>query len=320
MRNGKDFFICGLFLAASTWGCSLCWDMYKGLREQSGSSGYADFTLSVQACLAMIVVQSIFNRIFAPIARMLIQKKARWSHAVWGAKIHRCSESVFKVLYYIMMTSWTYRLLREKPWLPSVLGGSGHTRNCWTGSLTSQSVTEDIQTLYLVAAGFHLSEVVLHVAGPKHPDFWEMLLHHTLTCFLVSFSYVLNYTRIGSLVMLLHGATDIFIYFSKAVVDTANVRLIIVSYVSLVAAYAWFRIYVFPAYVMRSAWIESLGQNGRQLAGWGFLNFALCILLLLHMYWFGLIIRIGASFRRTGEARDMQANLSKMDLQDKKKI
>lgn len=98
MRNAKDLFICGLFITASTWGCALIWDMLKELKkEQSSYPRFADFAHSVQVCVAMVVVQSIFSRIFAPLARMLIQKKARWSHAVWGARfivaVNLCSNA-----------------------------------------------------------------------------------------------------------------------------------------------------------------------------------------------------------------------------------
>lgn len=154
----------------------------------------------------------------------------------------------------------------------------------------------------------------------RKPDFWEMLLHHVVSCSLVSFSYILNYVRMGSLVLLLHGATDILIYASKAVVDTPNIRLIAISYFALVAAYAWFRIYVFPVYIMRSAWVESIQEAGmeRGLYGWGFLNFALWMLFLLHIYWFGLICKMGFVWRKTGQPRDLQSNLSAMDMQDRK--
>jgi len=324
MLRAKDCLTRGLFIVAAAWGGSLSWQLHKDIREQqirqqSGYPQFRDFAWSVGICAAMVLVQTIFTRIFAPVARAMIKKKAKWSYAVWGAKVQRCCEAIFKCIYYVGMTAWGFQILSGKPWVPWVLGGHGDTRRCWTDGPSLQALPDDLRQFYLTAVGFHFSEVLMHMSESRHPDFWEMLLHHTLTCFLVSFSYLLNYTRIGSLVMLLHGATDIFIYLSKAVVDTTNVRLIVVSYFLLVAAYAWFRIYVFPAYIMRSAWIESIQANGEKLPGWGFLNFALCALLILHMYWFGLIIKIGTNFRKTGEARDMQSNLSAMDLQDKKK-
>jgi hypothetical protein len=243
-----------------------------------------------------MVVQRIVQMVMSPVARTLIPKKPRWSLAVWG-----------------------FSVLRGKPWVPSVLGGSGHTRFCWTDGLPFQPVSEDLRLFYLTAVGYHLSEVVMHTMQKRLPDFWEMLLHHVVTLFLVSFSYLLNYVRVGSLVLFLHGATDIFIYASKVLVDAGSVRIITVSYFSLVVSYAWFRIYVFPMYVMRSAWIESLQEAAMELNAWGFLNFALCVLFILHVYWFSLVIKIGVNFRRTGEARDMVSNLSNMDMQDKKK-
>lgn len=268
----------------------------------------------------MLVAQAIFKRTFAVVARAIIKKKARWSHPVWGAKVVRCCDAVFKCCYYASMTLWGFYILRDKPWTPWVLGGRGDTRKCWTDGHPYQPVSDDLRQFYLTAVGYHLCEVVVHLMEVHAPDFWEMLLHHTVTYFLVSLSYLLNYVRIGSLVMLLHGATDIFIYASKAVVDTGFTRLTAVSYFGLLLAYAWFRILVFPTFVMRSAWVESVQEVGPDLpAGWSFLNFALGVLFLLHVYWFGLVIKIGLNFRKTGEARDMVSNLSAMDIQDKKK-
>jgi hypothetical protein len=321
MWSAKDCFTRVFFGIAIAWGANMSWKLHeeirvRQLRNPTNYPRYSDFAQSVVTCGVLVFAQWIFCRIFAPVARTVIAKKARWSHALYGAKIMRCCDAVFKCLFYIAMTSWGFQLLQATTWLPSVMGGSGETRNCFKdGDGDVQQIMDaNLRQFYLINAGFQLSEVVMHLASPRHPDFWEMLLHHTLTTFLVSFSYLLNYTRVGSLVLLLHGVTDIFVYLSKAVVDTGFVGLIVVSYSLLVGTFAWFRIYVFPAYIMRSAWIESLQEHGEHIAGWGFLNFALCTLLVLHMYWFGLIIKIGANFRKTGEARDMQSNLSAMDL------
>lgn len=324
MGRSKNLVTRGLFCVAAAWGGYVCWELHKEvrsrqLRQPEGYPQYSDFWRSAGVCICLLVAQLLFTRIFSPVARAMIVKKPRWSYAVWGAKVTRCCEAVFKCAYYLFMTAWAFSLLRDKPWMPWVLGGSGETRFCWSDGFPFQVMPEDLKTFYLTAIGYHLAEVVLHVAEFGLPDFWDMLLHHTVTIFLVSFSYVLNYVRVGSLVMFLHGSTDIFIYFSKVIVDTTNVRLMAISYFALVISYAWFRIFVFPMYVMRSAWIESIHDDKIEPTAWGFLNFSLCTLLLLHMYWFGLIIKIGMNFKKTGEARDMVANLSAMDVKDKQK-
>jgi len=278
---------------------------------------YADFWAAFGAFGGMLLAQLFFRPLFSTVARGMIVKQARWSYAVWDAKVTRCCDSVFKCSYYAAMTTWSFALLKEEPWTPPVLGGTGETRHCWTDNWPFQAVPAEIRRFYLTAMGHHLSEVAMLLLEVRHPDFWEMLLHHIVSCTLVCFSYILNYVRLGSLVLLLHGATDVFIYLSKVLVDTGNIRAIALSYFGLIAAYAYFRIYVFPIYVMHSGWVESFQEVGYGLFGWGYLNFALSVLLLLHMYWFGLIIKIGFHFRRTGQARDLQSDLSSMDIVDK---
>lgn len=321
----KEIVIRGLLVIALVWCGFAGWEVHKEirsrqLRQPDSYPVYQDIWPAVSSFIGMLLAQLLFRSCFAGVARSMIPKKARWNYNVWGAKVTRCCDSVFKCSYYATMTLWTLSLLRDQPWVPWVLGGSGNTRFCWTDGYPFQPVSTDLRRLYLTSVGYHMSEVIMLLLQARHPDFWEMMLHHAVSCSLVVFSYGLNYIRVGSLVMLLHGATDILIYASKALVDTPNIRCIATSYFALIVAYAWFRIYVFPAYIMRSAWVESIAEAGAEnIYGWGFINFSLCVLLLLHMYWFGLIVKIGFVFRKTGQPRDLQSNLSALDMQDKKK-
>mmetsp|Transcript_51181 Transcript_51181/g.147730 ORF Transcript_51181/g.147730 Transcript_51181/m.147730 type:complete len:324 (-) Transcript_51181:124-1095(-) len=319
MGAAKDSVLRLLCFTALVWAFFVGREIHGEVRSRQQSNEaypqYADLWPATGAFSGMLVAQLLFRPLFRTVARAMIPKKPRWSDAVWEAKIERCSDSVFKCSYYAVMTTWSSLLLRNVPWTPWVLGGIGATRFCWTDGYPLQAVPPEVRRFYLTAIGFHLSEVaMLLLLEVRHPDFWELLLHHTVSCTLVCFSYILNYVRLGSLVLHLHGATDVLIYLSKAVVDTPYLPLIAMSYFSLIAAYAWFRIFAFPVYIMYSAWVESVQEAGSHLFGWGYLNFALCVLLLLHMYWFGLIVKIGFHYRRTGQARDMQSNLSALDL------
>mmetsp|Transcript_9212 Transcript_9212/g.20547 ORF Transcript_9212/g.20547 Transcript_9212/m.20547 type:complete len:323 (+) Transcript_9212:119-1087(+) len=320
MSNLKDVAIRGLTGIASLWGIGLIWQMHAEINRRQATytahPQYEDFLLALLAFVVLVVVQLLFRRYFSDVARSVMPKKARWSMLVWDAKVDRCCDAVFKCAFYAVATALGFASLRHEAWMPWPLGGSGATRHCWSG-YPGQAVSQTLKNYYLLTLGFQLSEAALLLLETRHPDFWEMFLHHLVTCFMACFSYVLNYVRIGSLVMLLHGATDFFVYASKAFVDTHFKRLSIICYFALIVAYAWFRIYVFPVHVMRSAWVESVEEAGDSLYAWGFFNFALWVLLLLHMYWFGLIVKIGMQFQRTGEARDLQSNLSRMELHKK---
>jgi hypothetical protein len=322
--GAKDWLLMLLVAVSIFWAAQICRDMHqeirtRQLRKPEAYPLYADMLPAIAIFVGMLIAQLLFRPLFRVVAAAMIPKKARWSHAVYGAKITRCCDSVFKCIYYCAMTIWCYSLLRDQPWLPRALGGNGSTRFCWTDGYPFQAISPELRQFYLTAIGYHLSEVAMLLLEVRLPDFWEMMLHHTVSVSLVVLSYGLNYVRIGSLVLLLHGATDVLIYLSKAIVDTTATRCTVASYFALIVAYAWFRIFVFPVSIMRSAWIESLEEAGSEIYGWSYLNFALCTLLLLHMYWFGLIIKIGFLFKSTGQARDLQSNLSAMDMADKKR-
>mmetsp|Transcript_57987 Transcript_57987/g.149240 ORF Transcript_57987/g.149240 Transcript_57987/m.149240 type:complete len:329 (-) Transcript_57987:72-1058(-) len=317
----KDLALGTLCLLALAWSGFVGWDIHKEVRARQlqkpdGYPQYSDLLLGLGMFVGMLLAQLLFRPLFAVVARAMIVKKPRWSYAVYGAKVTQCCDSVFKCSYYAAMTVWSLALLRDEPWMPWVLGGRGEMRFCWTDGYPFQPVSAELRRFYLTAVGYHLSEAAMLLLQARLPDFWEMLLHHTVACSLVVFSYALNYVRIGSLVLTLHGATDVLVYASKALVDTGMNGLLVTTYLCLIVAYAWFRIFVFPVYIMHSAWVQSITEAGvGRMHGWGYLNFALCVLLFLHMYWFGLIVKIGLHFRQTGQARDLQSNLSSLDMQ-----
>lgn len=325
MAAAKDWLLRILSLSAIVWAALLMRDVHREvqarqLRYPDTYPQYSDFWLALGSLAGVFLAQLLFRAFFAPVARAMVPKKRHWNQTMWDLRVTRCCDYVFKCSYYCAMAVWGFALLRHQPWTPPALGGSGATRFCWTDNFPFQSVPQDIRRFYLTAAGYHFSEVVLLLLEKKAPDFWEMLLHHTLSCTLVGFSYILNYIRLGSLILLLHGLTDICLYLSKAVIDTPYDRVKWVSLVLLVVSYAGLRIYVFPTQFMYSAWVESTQEAGfDQLKGWGFLNFAMCLLFFVHVFWFGLILKIILYFRRTGEAKDLQSNLSRSNLLDTKK-
>lgn len=324
MAGFKDLMLRGLFAVAVLWACHVAIDMHKELRARQlqnpdATPAYSDLVPALGVAFGMTVAQLLFRPLFSVVARGMIVKKARWNYAVWGAKVIRCCDAVFKFSYYAAMITWGTSVLRGKPWVPWVFGGQGQTRFCWTDGYPFQESHPDLLRFYLTSVGYAFSEVAMLLIDKQLPDFWEMMLHHTIACFLLCFSFLLGYVRIGTLVLLLHDISDVFIYASKAIVDTPWIHLIAVSYFGLAASFVWFRIYVFPVYIMRSAWVESVTEvDSDREFGWGFLNFALCVLLLLHMYWFGLIVKSGLVFRKTGQPKDLQSNLSNLEYLNKK--
>ena len=253
--------------------------------------------------------------VLGPTARHLIPKKAYWSSEVWVAKLERFCSAVFQLGLSIAATVFLYRTLEQSSWLPATLGGTGSTLNCWGDGFPLQPNPYALRKFYLIFMGFSSAEMVGHIIRErKRPDFQELLVHLVVTNILLVFSYFGNFIRIGSLVMLAHSFSDIFVYFAKALVDT-KITGGALSYIPLLVVYVWCRIYVHSAVILRSIWMEAPSAVPVPgLANWHYLNFLLSVLLMLHMYWMFVIVKIGLFLLSTGKSSDLQASLSSLNV------
>ncbi len=99
-------------------------------------------------------------------------------------------------------------------------------------------------------------------------------------------------------------------------------------YLCLLVTQTMCRIYGFITYPLYSSFVESrmiwtsvfreessvVGElhsfrvkfQPTQMPGWGFFNFLLFVLLVLHLYWLSVIVKIGLYLLYTGTSRDLQ--------------
>lgn len=107
-----------------------------------------------------------------------------------------------------MVTAVGYYVLRDEPWLPRVLGGSGDVPNAF---LTMNDAPSDkLKLYYMIQTGYHLQSLLYMVfLAPIRNDFIEMLLHHLVTLILIAGSYMANYTAVGALIAFTHDIGDV---------------------------------------------------------------------------------------------------------------
>jgi Protein transporter of the TRAM (translocating chain-associating membrane) superfamily, longevity assurance factor len=70
----------------------------------------------------------------------------------------------------------------------------------------------------MISLSFYYSLAVSQFFDVKRKDFWQMFLHHICTICLLSFSWICNLTRIGTLVLLVHDCADIFLEVSILII------------------------------------------------------------------------------------------------------
>ncbi|KAF4670210.1 hypothetical protein FOL47_002142 [Perkinsus chesapeaki] len=166
-----------------------------------------------------------------------------------------------------------------------------------------------------------MCEAATHIIRERdRPDFTELMLHNSLVLILTVCSYIGNYVRIGSLVMLSDFAPDVIVYLAKSLVDTPWSGGIL-TYIPLALTYFYGRLYIFIGYLFRSVWIEAPRMAPEEIQEyWSFLVTLLCVMLVMNTYWFVMILKIGLFILSTGQSRDIQANLSAIDLDSKKAV
>ena len=85
-----------------------------------------------------------------------------------------------------------------------------------------------------------------YAIGESKNDWAEMTLHHFLTIILYVFSYLLNFIKIGSIIMFLHDWCDVWSPFTKIWVETNYDSLTVIGAVMTWTMWIWTRLIVFP--------------------------------------------------------------------------
>ena len=143
-------------------------------------------------------------------------------------------------------------------------------------------------------------------------DFREMFAHHLVTNALIFFSSYYRFTRIGSMIFLIHDISDVPIDMSKLANFVKWKVTTIVCFVVMVLTWIITRLTIFPFVICRAVVLESheylvtKGTLDPALHDAYYIIFysLLAALLLLHITWFLILLRIGWTLVSTGERHD----------------
>ncbi|KAL3130443.1 hypothetical protein ABBQ38_008266 [Trebouxia sp. C0009 RCD-2024] len=149
--------------------------------------------------------------------------------------------------------------------------------------------------LFLYKAYFasYASGLLMLVAwDTRRNDFWAMLLHHTATVVLVALSYYLGFLRVGSMIMLLHDPSDIILEVTKMLNYAEWELSSTVMFVVFMLSWFLTRLVYFPFWIVWSTSFEVEAVLGFKPHLYTLFNGLLVTLVVLHIYWFGIICKI----------------------------
>ncbi|KPJ13011.1 LAG1 longevity assurance-like 6 [Papilio machaon] len=176
-----------------------------------------------------------------------------------------------------------------------------------------QGITNDIWWYYMISTAFYWSLTISQFWDVKRKDFWQMFVHHITTIALLSFSWVCNAHRIGTLVLLVHDCADILLDAAKATKYANYQKLCDMLFAVFTLLWIVTRLWIFPFYIIWSTSIRAPMLQPMFPAYYIF-NSLLCLILGLHLVWTWLILQVAykaiTAGKLDGDIRSSSSELS----------
>lgn len=262
-------------------------------------------------------------------------------------RITKFGEYVFRLVFHSALSLAGIYLFWDEPWwawlVPSSTSSSAAvgTKSLFL-DYPFQPVEPSMIWYYLIQAAYNIEaivcllelslEVILQPLANPHThqwqwpigvkwsrtvrgDFREMLVHHIVTNMLVMGSSFFRFTRVGSMVFMVHDISDVPVDLSKLANFLKWKATTVVCFIALVVMWLLTRLIVLPFVIYRSVLFETwlVCANGAVRP----IYFAMYqpvfvvligLLIFLHFVWFTMFIRMGYVLVRKGEAHDFSEN------------
>lgn len=246
--------------------------------------------------------------IVAPLARLIVFKMVLepLSAAAVGANAlkdrKKFQEAAWRATLYAVACSFAAKAMLFPPvsWLED-------STLFWKG-WPEQELTSDMRLIYALYMGLYVHQLVFLFTDTRSSDFAALVLHHCITLFLVFCSWLTDFTRIGSFIMVLHDCSDIFLEVAKCFNYSQKKHPAFstgadVAFVVFAVTFFYLRLYIYPTRAVYSAAVQAcehvtcvdapfpLSECATTKAFWLFLP-ALAALQGLQVFWGWKIIGV----------------------------
>lgn len=198
---------------------------------------------------------------------------------------------MFKGLFYFSSTVFGHYVLGQLSYFPKSLFGKGYMSDMFLSGYPQSFYFEKpklFDLYYMICLNYTLTDLLwLLFIYERQNDFINMLLHHLCTVSLIVFSYLTNYSNLGSIVLYLHNASDIFVHLTRLLIQTDCPEWIKnFSGIFLTCSMLYTRLYVFGQAIY-TLYFYATWEWGFTL---DFLFLFLIFLYLMHINWCLLLL------------------------------
>ncbi|XP_060598839.1 ceramide synthase 2-like isoform X2 [Ruditapes philippinarum] len=216
--------------------------------------------------------------------------------------IQKFRECSWHLLFYTAFFFYGMTYLWQKEYFWSTI-------ECWR-NWPIQHVSNDMYWHYMIELAFYWSLVFTLFSDHKRKDFKEMIIHHFATIVLMYFSWVLNFVRVGTLVLVVHDAADTWLALAKMSIYAKNKAATDIFFGIFLLVWVLSRLIIYPFFVLYCTLVEpfTIKLIDSTFGAHQFFNFFLCVLLVLHFIWTYLIFRIVYRKMVKGNVEDVRSD------------
>jgi hypothetical protein len=125
----------------------------------------------------------------------------------------------YSLFYYATTSIIGYYIVKDTTFMPTFLGGDGYCTDVTRYMLSFDEANQAMKVFYILQFGKHAGRFFQHLFIRSEGNFYEYALHHSISTFLIFFSYLMNMWLIGIFVLLIHDISDFFLILARAYRD-----------------------------------------------------------------------------------------------------
>jgi len=142
---------------------------------------------------------------------------------------HKLARHIYKITFYVGITIFGYYVLHKLPYFPKSMLGSGWMPNMFLKGFPDSYFHERtplFNLYYNISLAYFVNDFIFLFIMERQSDFINMILHHICTISLIIFSFITNYSNIGSLVIFCHMESDILLHATRFLLQTdKNIKI-----------------------------------------------------------------------------------------------
>ena len=256
---------------------------------------YSDFLTCIPLMLIISIVKIITQKYLIKACEKVMKKSYRFpkneKDKELGKKYRiKLPSHAFKFSIYFLLTVMGYPILKDLDFFPKSLLGKGVLSNMFINGYPNSFYLNKppfFDFYYMFCLSYFASDFFWLIKEDRQTDFINMLLHHICTISLIVFSHLVNYSNVGSIVLVLHMESDIFVHLTRFLLQTDFPEFIKnISGVTLVFNFLYVRVYVLGD-IIRVLYVYITWKG---VIDW-FLIIFLSIIYLMHINWAIMLVQ-----------------------------